>query len=200
MNEIERFNRALFLSLNADNQTPAWLIHVAAGIADGLIYLIPLLLLWMWLWGDRPQRDAAIKACVIAMLSIGVNQIIGLLWYHPRPFAIGLGYTWTSHAADSSFPSDHMTVFASVGLSLLFDGAAELAIPVLLIGAGVAWARIFLGIHFPLDMAGAFGVALGACGIVAPLWRRMGKPIADAGERLYRTVLGWPIAAGWIRR
>jgi undecaprenyl-diphosphatase len=92
---------------------------------------------------------------LVALLGVAANQAIGALWPHPRPFMIGLGHAWMPHAADSSFPSDHMTVFAGVGLTLLFDGAVGWAILALLVGASVAWARVFLGVHFPPDMAGA---------------------------------------------
>ena len=42
---------------------------------------------------------------------------------------------------------------------------------VLAVGFGVAWSRIYLGVHFPLDMIGAFGVAA-----VAALLVRMVGP------------------------
>ena len=170
MNEIEAFNRTLFLQINGGDGTPAWLIQVAIGIADELIYLIPLLLLGMWLWGDSTRRSQAIKACLVTLLALGTNQVIGLVWTHPRPFMLGLGHAWMYHAAESSFPSDHMTVFAGIGLTLLFGGAFWLAAAILTMGLAVAWARVFLGVHFPLDMAGAVGVATVAYGVVTPLW------------------------------
>jgi undecaprenyl-diphosphatase len=200
MNEIEAFNRTLFLKINGGSGTPAWLVNAAIGIADSLIYLVPVLLVWMWLWGDRARRQLAIKACLVAMLGVGANQVIALVWQHPRPFMIGLGHAWLPHVADSSFPSDHMTVFASVGLSLLFDGAAWLGVLTLLTGLCVAWARVFLGVHFPLDMAGAVGVAGIAYALVTPLWRQAGKPLTDLAQQLHRLALARPIAAGWIRR
>jgi undecaprenyl-diphosphatase len=198
-NVIETFNRTLFLKINGDDGTPAWLINAAIGIADSLIYLVPLLLLWMWLWGDGARRQLAIKACTVAMLGVGANQVIALVWQHPRPFMIGLGHAWLAHVPDSSFPSDHMTVFAGVGLSLLFDGAAWLGVLTLSTGLFVAWARVFLGVHFPLDMAGAVAVAGTAYALVTPLWRRAGKPLTDLAQRLHRRALARPIAAGWIR-
>jgi undecaprenyl-diphosphatase len=200
MNEIEAFNRTLFLKINGGDGTPPWLVTAAIGIADSLIYLIPLLLLGMWLWGDGMRRQFAIKACLVAMLGLGANQVIGLVWQHPRPFMIGLGHAWLPHAPDSSFPSDHMTVFAGVGLSLLFDGEARLAALTLLTGLCVAWARVFLGVHFPLDMAGAVGIAGIAHAVMTPLWRQGGKPLTELAQRLHRLALARPIAAGWIRR
>lgn len=191
MTQIEAFNRALFLHINGGDGTPAWLIQAAIGIADNLIYLIPLLLVGLWLWGDHARRSVAIKACLVALLGVAANQAIGALWSHPRPFMIGLGHAWMPHAADSSFPSDHMTVFAGVGLTLLFDGAVGWAILALLVGASVAWARVFLGVHFPLDMAGAVVVAALAYVTVTPLWRKTGGPMTNLAERLYRKGLAF---------
>jgi hypothetical protein len=57
MTQIEAFNRALFLHINGGDGTPAWLIQAAIGIADNLIYLIPLLLVGLWLWRScAPER------------------------------------------------------------------------------------------------------------------------------------------------
>ncbi|WP_290969686.1 undecaprenyl-diphosphatase [Herbaspirillum sp.] len=187
------------MQINAGADTPGWQIGVATGLADYLIYLIPLCLLGAWLWGGRGQRLVLLNALAVTMIALGVNQLIGLLWTHPRPFMIGLGHTWIAHAADSSFPSDHVTVFASVGLSLLLGGMRVPGLVTLLLGMPVAWARIFLGVHFPLDMAGAVVVAAAVCLLAAPAWRSMGGALTDLCERLYRKLLSRPIAAGWFR-
>lgn len=200
MNQIEAFNRTLFLQINGGDGTPAWLIRVAVGIADDLIYLIPLLLLGMWLWGDSTRRNQAIKACLVAMLALGANQLINLVWTHPRPFMLGLGHIWTYHALDSSFPSDHVTVFASIGLTLLFGGAFRLAAAVLTAGLAVAWARVFVGVHFPLDMVGAVAVASVAYVATLPLWRIAGDTFTNYAEQMYRKALARPIVSGWVRR
>ncbi|NBW51079.1 MAG: phosphatase PAP2 family protein [Betaproteobacteria bacterium] len=200
MNKIETFNQSLFLWINAGDSTPSRAINTAIVLADDLIYLIPVLLLVLWLWGDGAGRNQALKACLITLLALGVNQVIGLVWQHPRPFMIGLGHTWLPHVADSSFPSDHMTVFAGIGLTLLFGGAYRLAAAILVTGFVVAWTRVFLGLHFPLDMVGAVVVAGAAYAVVAPLWRMAGGTLTNLAEKLYRTVFAHPIASGWVRR
>lgn len=199
MDQIEEFNRSWFLSINGVESTPVWLVNLAIAIGDHLIYLIPLLLLWMWLWGNTARRNLAVKACFVAILGVGANQAIALVWQHPRPFVMGLGHAWLAHTGDSSFPSDHATVFAGVGLSLLLAGAWGLAGMVLLTGLLVAWARVFLGVHFPLDMLGAAVVAAVAYAIVTPPWNAWGKPITSLAECVYRKLLAWPISAHWIR-
>ena len=93
-----------------------------------------------------------------------------------------------------------MTVFASIGLTLLFGGAFRLATLMLMAGFVVAWALVFLGLHFPLDMVGAFAVAGVAYVIISPLWRMAGDTLANRTEWLYRVVLARPIASGWLPR
>lgn len=200
MTEIEALNRALFLRINGNDTIPIWLIQIADVIANDLIYLIPLLLLGMWLKGDSRYRNQAIKACLVALLALGANQLIGLTYSHPRPFMIGLGHTWTSHAPDSSFPSDHVTILTSIGLVLLFGGIFRLATAVLLLDLAVAWARVFVGVHFPLDMIGAVGVACAAYVVTLPLWRIGGDALTAYAERIYRKIFSRPITSGWVRR
>lgn len=73
---------------------------------------------------------------------------------------IGLGHTLIPHAADSSFPSDHLTLWWAVAFSLLLQREQRRTASVMaLLGLPMAWARIYLGVHFPLDMLGAIAVA-----------------------------------------
>ena len=200
MQHIEALNHAFFMEINAGADTAPWMIDGAIVIANDLIYLIPVLLSAMWLWGTEAGRRLAIQACLTAMLGLGLNQVIGAAWQHPRPFAIGLGQAWVQHVADSSFPSDHMTIFTAVGFTLLLGRERLLGLLTLTVGLGVAWARVFLGLHFPLDMLGAAGVACFSYAVLSPLWRRTGERVTGFAERFYRRCMAWPIAQGWLRR
>ncbi len=200
MNQLEALNRALFLSINAGPNTATWLINSAILVADGLIYLIPALMIAMWLWGDEAKRNLALKACLVAMVGVGMNQIIGLIWNHPRPFMIGLGHSWLRHATDSSFPSDHVTVFSAIGISLLLGGMVRLGLATLVAGLCVAFARVFLGVHYPLDMVGAIGVACLTYFVISLAWRRVGKGLTQIVDWFYWKIMAWPVKQGWVER
>lgn len=197
--DFELWNRAAFLLLNAGAGVATWRLAAAQFLADDVIYAVPLLLTAMWLWGDCRLRRAAVRACVVAAVALGMGQLIGIAWPHPRPFVVGLGHTWVAHAADASFPSDHVTVFSAVGMSLLFDGQVLLALPVLVLGMVVGWARVYLGVHFPFDIVGAAALAGLTWALLAPVWRRVGIPITDALQHVYRKAMALPIARGWLR-
>ncbi|MBP0590916.1 phosphatase PAP2 family protein [Paraburkholderia sp. LEh10] len=198
MTTLEAFNQALFLTINATTSTPHWQIGVALAVADYVVYLVPLVLGALWLLGGQHQRETAIRACCVALLALGFNQIIGLYWMHPRPFMMGVGHTFIEHAPDSSFPSDHGTVFASVALTLLVARMRWYGSLMLVAGLAVAWARLFIGVHFPLDMAGAVVIACVAFAVVMPLWSLAGEAVTNALIALYRKLLAWPIGRGWI--
>lgn len=200
MNALETWNRQTFLAWNADLSTPGWKLATAAVTADYLIFLIPLALIAMWCWGGRVQRESALKICLVALVALGINQLVALGFPHPRPAQVGIGHTFIRHAADSSFPSDHATVFAAMSLTLLFASAKSMAgWGFLILGAAVAWARIYLGVHFPIDMLGAVAVVIVAHIGTSLLWNPVARQITGQAERLYRLVLSRPIALGWIR-
>lgn len=192
-------NRVLFLKINATPDTAAWAIGGAKVIADDLVYAIPALLSIYWLWGCKAKRSLGLQACSTALLGLGINQLIGLAWQHPRPFMIGLGHTWIPHVADSSFPSDHMTVFMCIGISLLFGDEVMGGVLMLATGFAVAWSRIFLGVHMPLDMLGSIIVACHSYALMSVVWWRVGNTVTTFIEMLYRIIMALPIARGVIR-
>ena len=79
--------------------------------------------------------------------------------------------------ATSSFPSNHTIIIATLAFTLLFDrrwagwGWATLAL-----AAVVGLSRVYLGVHFPLDIAGGLLLAPLAAALVVPVWRRVGTP------------------------
>lgn len=201
MTTLESLNQTAFLHLNADPSTPAWKLNIAIVAAEYLIYLIPVFLVGLWCWGSKVQRELALRACIVAVVALGINQILGIVYPHPRPFVRGLGHTFISHASDSSFPSDHATIFLALGLTLVFANVRSAAgWTTLFLGACVAWARIFLGVHYPLDMAGAVGVVVAVCLFINPIWSRVGERVTEQAEKIYGTLFARPIALGWIRR
>jgi len=63
----------------------------------------------------------------------------------------------------------------------------------------VGTSRVYLGVHFPLDILGGLILAPVAAAIAAPVWNRIGAPLTLVAQGIYRKVLALPIARGWIR-
>lgn len=159
---LEAFNQRLFLSINAGptSSAAARLLGVAA--AEWLFWLVPIALVIGWIYGGSRLRHALLISAIAASAGVVLNQGIGQIWPHPRPFMIGLGHQLIAHQPDSSFPSDHLTVVWAVAFSLLFASgiARNLGMTAAILGMTIAWGRIFVGVHFPFDMLGSAIVGL----------------------------------------
>ncbi|MCP3716733.1 phosphatase PAP2 family protein [Paraburkholderia sp. CNPSo 3281] len=199
MDAVETLNRSIFLALNATPATPHGLIAAGTLIADYAILLVPAMLVALWLTGSDERRALAVRACLAGLLALGINQLIGLAWYHPRPFVSAMGHTFLAHAPDSSFPSDHVTLLFAVSFTFLSGGKRGIGLLALIVDIAVAWARIFVGVHWPFDMIGAAFVAWLACMVGSPFWRIAGMAMTRALIALYRKVLAVPIGRRWLR-
>lgn len=196
---IEAFNRAIFLRLNATPTTPHWLTEAGLLLANYAIWIVPVTLACMWLAAGSERREIAVRASLVGFVALGINQLIGMVWYHPRPFVTGLGHTLLAHAPDSSFPSDHVTLLSAVSFTFLYSGLRLPGLFILAVDIAVAWSRVFVGVHFPFDMVGAASVAWITYALSSALWSSWGSAFTRACVVVYRKTLAWPIDQGWLR-
>ena len=200
---MENLNLRWFSLVNAPVGLSHTAIFAATALAEWVIFLVPLSLLWLWLRSEPHAREATIRACMAAILGLLINQAIGLLWFHPRPFMAGIGQNYLVHVADSSFPSDHVTIMTAVGVTLLKSApraVRQWGMKLLATVPVVGWARVFLGVHYPFDILGA--IVIGTLAAVCAQNTAMSlisTRLATTAEWLYRRILARPIARGWLR-
>jgi undecaprenyl-diphosphatase len=198
---MEDFNHALFLLLNASEHPSTLLLVIATFFAEYVIWVIPAIIGIGWLRGSEHTRKVLLEAAASGLAGLLINQIIGLVWQHPRPFLIGLGHTLIPHAADSSFPSDHLTLLWAVAFSFLMHRSPRTAGLILaLLGLPVAWARIYLGVHFPLDMVGAALVAVLSAWLAFRELRLYLPAAYNLSLNLHRILFAKLIQIGWVRK
>jgi undecaprenyl-diphosphatase len=179
MESLEALNQKLFLAINADPATSAWLLGLGKFLAKDTLYLLPLLLVYLWFKGGDARRSLALKSVVVTIVSLGIGTLISLIYVHPRPFVLNLGHTYLQHSANASFPSHHATIFAAIGFCLLAAETRLIGWGVLAFGVAAGWARVYMGVHFPLDILGGFVVAYAGYFGVSIFWDKCWKKIHD---------------------
>ncbi len=198
---MENFNHDLFLWLNAPEHPGTLLLASAIFFAEYAIWVIPAIIGIGWLRGSERTRKVLLEATASALTGLLIAQIIGWVWPHPRPFMIGLGHTLIPHVADSSFPSDHLTLLWAVAFSFLMHRKPRRAgMALVLLGLPVAWARIYLGVHFPLDMAGAALVAVLSAWLAFRAVRMYLPATYKFAISLHCILFEKLIQTGWVRK
>jgi membrane-associated phospholipid phosphatase len=146
----------------ADHRTDAS-TRIARIVSDlgsfGIVAPLTIALLLLRRW-KRPADDLAL--IVVAAGSAALPSVVKLIVARPRPTIEHL-----THLTSLSFPSEHTTQAAAIFLaiaSLLTQGRPALwrhsaLAAALLIGVMVALSRVFLGVHYPTDVAA--GLLLG---------------------------------------
>ena len=203
MDLLDNANLSWFALVNADAGVGGWRLMGASFAATWLILLVPASLAGLWMSGRDDRRKAAVAALAAVACALLLNALIGMVWYHARPFAIGVGHAFLRHAPTSSFPSNHATIMFTTALVLASSGvpsARRIGLCMLPLASIVAWARVFAGVHWPLDMAG--GIVMALCmtrlfGSAAA--RTMTAALSTSLAKLYRAVLAKPIRRGWLR-
>jgi membrane-associated phospholipid phosphatase len=96
-------------------------------------------------------------------------------------------------AHGSSFPSSHMAITLAIVIALVPFLARPLAAAGIAYAIGIGWSRIYLGVHYPLDVLGGAGLGAVAGGLVllalGVLFHRMHQ---RAGERTDGTAAKGP--------
>jgi len=140
---------------------------IAVFFAEGGPYLLAVLFAILWFYGGKNKKTALQEATQAAIIGLVINQLIGLFYFHPRPYMIGLCTPLFPHGLETSFPSDHATLMFAAVFYLFMDRSwAACSVPLLAVTILTAWGRVYSGIHFPFDMAGSMVVGLASAGLM----------------------------------
>ncbi len=119
-----------------------------------------------------------------ALLSRGIlTEAIGFFFLRPRPFD-AFGFTPLISVSGASFPSGHAAFFFAVSFAIFaIDRTWGWWFFVLSVLNGLA--RVFVGVHYPLDVAGGFLVALVSYFVIAPIFKTPHAPLHEASHETH---------------
>lgn len=180
----------LFGWIGAGPHPAPWLLSLAIMIAQQGAWLSVVILAWAG-WRQPAERVYLIgtlaTCAATAMLTHALAAAIDL----PRPFVLGLSPSYIAHGARGSLPSAHAAVMSTIAVILLMRPALRRAgMAAALAAALTGWARIYVGVHFPLDIVAGVVLALAMAGVFQVVRRtflrwsaapaRLATPEADA--------------------
>jgi undecaprenyl-diphosphatase len=154
-------NKAIFLWINNFSNQNHFLDIFMIFSAKAMPYIF--ILLEVYLYFISKKKNESIFAFYSVIVSLGLNFIISLFYFHNRPFMDNLGVMLIQHTPENSFPSDHTTFLFAISFSLIFSKIkySYLLLIFALLG-GIA--RIYTGVHYPFDILG--GIFSGLFGAI----------------------------------
>lgn len=106
------------------------------------------------------------------IVCFGLLQVAAQFHFDRRPFMDHKLTQLVAHAGGSSFPSDHTTAAVAIALGLIvFTVYKKIGWLFLVAALLIGFARVFVGIHYPLDIIGGFITAGVGTGLVYVVYR-----------------------------
>lgn len=177
MNTLQRLDDQLLYAINSFARDTQWLHSPFLAYAKyGVVLFGGLLLAGVWLSRRRESRHLAKAgwACIAILAALGLNQPVGHAFAEARPYVTHpLILRLADLTTDFSFPSDHAVMGGAAAAGLLLVNR-RLGLAASAAAALMAFARVYIGAHYPWDVLG--GLALGAA-VVLLGWLLLGTPL-----------------------
>jgi undecaprenyl-diphosphatase len=165
---------------------------IVVACAKFLPVVFALALVGLWLtWRPTNQR-AAFLAGVSALVALGIGQLIGMALPRPRPYLTHQVNLLISPTADTSFPSDHATLGFAVAV-LVWRYNRRAGTVLLLVALLLAFARVFVGVHYPSDVLG--GAVLGTLTSKGITLLSESSPLRNWLNAFFALLARWRLAA-----
>jgi membrane-associated phospholipid phosphatase len=134
--------------------------------------ILSVVCVFLYVWGYRKQLDMIVfSSCLAMFITYSIKYMLDV----PRPLSALVLET------DGRFPSGHATMAAVVmGLGIYFGGQikhrstrnAVYVVSVLWFCA-VAYSRLYLGVHVPIDVLAGGLIGLGSVLVVGKMFRHL---------------------------
>ncbi|HDR7339297.1 TPA: undecaprenyl-diphosphatase [Bacillus cereus] len=184
-------NYTVFQWINNLAGTSVLLDKVMIAITNSAAYVAILFMLILWFHNGKKENAIRKQYTVLyttlsVIIALLVNVFIHLVYYHPRPFVSYDVNQLVPHAENSSFVSDHSVLVLSIAFMFILRGE-KLRYIALLWAVLVCISRLYVGVHFPLDVMGAAVITILTSSLLLQK-KRIFEPIAKLVFKMYAFV------------
>jgi undecaprenyl-diphosphatase len=124
-----------------------------------------------WFTRHEVKRRMVAEALLSACVAVTSSGLLAHFFYRDRPFVTHNVIQLISHPANASFPSDHaigaFVIATSIWINRRKDGKLWLVL-----AAGIAFSRIWTGIHYPSDVIAGAVIGIAAAVLINQLFKR----------------------------
>jgi undecaprenyl-diphosphatase len=160
----------LFHDINGLAGRYAWLDLLGVFAARWLIFAIAAAAAWPWLSSlarhasrreERHARLMALAAVLAAAMSFVFNWLFSLVRFRHRPFSVleDVHLIVPAPLTPHSFPSSHAAIAFALAFTVLL-ARRSYGWALLVLAAFVAFGRVYVGVHYPLDVVAGLLVGL----------------------------------------
>lgn len=151
-----------FLIFGLSNHSPILDTLMIFG-ARFIIYLTFLLMFILIFKGGGKERRVFILAIICLPIIVILIKAIHLFFFEPRPFVTYHFLPLIPYEQDASFPSRHISLMSAIAFAYWYFKSQWTPIFLLLL-AWVAVSRVYVGVHFPIDILG--GILVGIVSLI----------------------------------
>jgi undecaprenyl-diphosphatase len=188
---------SVFLTINGWAGKVPFIDEFFKGISNDYFTFILCCLVLVWLWfstSDPTRRRTQQKTALTALISVGMASIMMTIinghFFRERPFNVlpaGSVNLLFYKPHDSSFPSNFAAVIFSIAIPVFLKnktwGSFLLGVAIL-----SSFGRVFMGVHYPLDVLGGAAIGFLGCTVALVIVRVLRPLIAlviNALQRVY---------------
>lgn len=183
---LENINYSVFKAINDLVGKSVFLDKLGFFLADTLGYILVFIaVVWLLkkllnirkefpIWADFWRVARVLLATLASSLILSrviITEAIRYFYHLPRPFISHNIITLINHSDSWSFPSGHMTLFFALS-AVIYCYNRKLGWLFLISSAIMGVARIFCGVHYPLDIIGGAVIGIVSTWIVYKLLNR----------------------------
>ncbi|GAB6430986.1 undecaprenyl-diphosphatase [Bacillus luti] len=184
-------NYTVFQWINNLAGTSMLLDKVMVAITNSAAYVAILFMFILWFHNGKKENAIRKQYTVLyttlsVIIALLVNVIIHVVYYHPRPFVSHDVNQLVPHAENSSFVSDHSVLVLSIAFIFILRGE-KLRYIALVWAVLVCISRLYVGVHFPLDVIGAAVITIITSSLLLQK-KCIVKPIAKLVFKMYALV------------